>query len=319
MKNTHQLFYTIIMLCLCQAIFFVAMKNILNSYETFSIDEYSSLETEKIPIMNGISRGFHPTYIYHKPIELPYKSYSQVKQDFMVHALIKAGNKNGETPFFIDLAANDALDLSNTVALELSGWDGVCIEPNPIYWYDLARLRKCTIIGAFVGGSVDGEEVNVVLDRGTGGGIVGDEMDNKKNSPFKEERRNTVSLLTVFKETNTPRVIDYFSFDVEGAESLVLEHFPWDLYKFKVMTIERPRRELREKLTANGYTFIASLSIWGETLWIREELLNLSKTKIGEIITFFCMDTEQECCGNAASFWVNPFQGLDPEVIAMIE
>ena len=67
--------------------------------------------------------------------------------------------------FFVDLAANDALYLSNTFVLEKNGWEGVCIEANPEYWYGLASFRTCTIVGAAVGGKPedDGLEVNFAL------------------------------------------------------------------------------------------------------------------------------------------------------------
>jgi hypothetical protein len=36
--------------------------------------------------------------------------------------------------FFVDLAANHAVDLSNSLFLEQNGWKGICIEGNPQYW-----------------------------------------------------------------------------------------------------------------------------------------------------------------------------------------
>jgi hypothetical protein len=55
------------------------------------------------------------------------KWFSQVHQDEIVVDLL------GKQGYFIDLAANDAKDFSNTLALERNGlqWQGLCIEPNP--------------------------------------------------------------------------------------------------------------------------------------------------------------------------------------------
>jgi hypothetical protein len=53
------------------------------------------------------------------------ESFAQVHQDEIVLDLI------GPNGYFIDLAANDAKDLTNTLALERHGWDGLCVEPNP--------------------------------------------------------------------------------------------------------------------------------------------------------------------------------------------
>lgn len=60
------------------------------------------------------------------------------------------------------------------------GWDGICIEGNPIYWAKLSR-RKCMVVGAVVG-KVDDQVVtfndrNVDPDNaeksGAWGGIAG--------------------------------------------------------------------------------------------------------------------------------------------------
>jgi hypothetical protein len=74
--------------------------------------------------------------------------YSQSKHDQLVIGLLC----NKRESFFIDLAANDARKISNTYALERSfGWEGICIEPNPEYWFDLFRFLTCKVVAAIVG------------------------------------------------------------------------------------------------------------------------------------------------------------------------
>ena len=52
--------------------------------------------------------------------------------------------------FFIDLAANWPVLLSNSLALERDyGWEGMCIEPQPEMLLELAH-RKCDVIAAVV-------------------------------------------------------------------------------------------------------------------------------------------------------------------------
>ena len=73
--------------------------------------------------------------------------FSQFRQDEVVARLLK-GKRNG---FYIDLAANDAIRISNTYALEkYFGWKGLCLEPNPVYWSGLA-YRNCEVVAAVVG------------------------------------------------------------------------------------------------------------------------------------------------------------------------
>ena len=97
------------------------------------------------------------------------------------------------------------------------------------------------------------------------------------------EKRNLVSLMTVFNETNVPRVIDYLSLDVEGAESLVMEHFPWTYYTIKIVTIERPKRDLIRLLHSMGYEEVSVLSTWGESLWIHKASVLLSQEEIDTV------------------------------------
>ena len=250
-------------------------------------------QTDSKPIANSISRGFRPVYVYSKANPPNANQYSQSKQDVLVIALTKANDEiissvqsvlNSTAavtrkPFFVDLAANDAVLLSNTLLLEKNGWEGVCIEPNPRYWYNLASYRTCTIVGAFLGGTPDedGKEVDVKLSNGVYGGIVGEGMDNTGGG---EEKRNLVSITTVFKETNVPKVIDYLSLDVEGAELLVMQNFPWEKYRFRWMTIERPKDALVDLLQSHGYKKVMTIAKFGEILFYHTEEVALSEEVI---------------------------------------
>ena len=68
-------------------------------------------------------------------------SYAQLGQDLIVSYLL--GCIQGG--YFVDLAANDAIVLSNTAGLEATfGWRGVCVEPNPTYWAGYGQ-RRCQL------------------------------------------------------------------------------------------------------------------------------------------------------------------------------
>jgi hypothetical protein len=146
--------------------------------------------------------------------------FAQVNQDKLLLELI------GSNGYFIDLATNDAKEWSNTLALEKHGWNGLCTEPNPTYWYGLSH-RKCTVVGALVGGLKEQAEVQF---RGVFGGIVG-RMDTKlanrkKGGQAPKEKRYTVPLKDVFTKFQVPKVVDYLSLDVEGPELLIMKNFP---------------------------------------------------------------------------------------------
>jgi hypothetical protein len=216
------------------------------------------------------------------------KWFSQVGQDQEVHKLLG----NLEEGYFVDLASNDATMISNSYALEtFHGWNGLCIEANAKYWARLA-FRKCKVIGAVVG-KTRMEEVefnfgskaqsNVIYhhqkyDSGAMGGIVGNDMDNKKHKVNAERqnlvKRYTVPLEEIFQRHDAPKTIDYFSLDVEGAESMIMLGFPFQKYKFRILSIERPKDDLRQLLQSNNYTYVQNLGKFGETIWAHASEMN---------------------------------------------
>lgn len=264
----------------------------------------------KIKVDNA---NFRPVYIYSNRKnalqELPKREeytafdnrqqfpFSQVCQDLIIFNLMnshiakqKSGQKNF---FFVDLAANHAWKLSNTLYLEQNGWDGLCIEGSPEYWYDLAHSRNCTVFGAFVGGNEneDGNRIEVALGSAFGG-IISEDMDNKPGKISRKTSaqvtREIVSFSTILKISNSPKVIDYLSLDVEGAETLILQDFPFDQYTFRFMTIERPKPDLEKLLNNHGYREVMKLVYWGETLWIHEKSVLLSKKEIVGLAKEIC-------------------------------
>jgi len=52
-----------------------------------------------------------------------------------------------------------------------------------------------------------------------------------------------------------------------------MKDFPFTKYQVNIMTIERPKQELRTLLTENSLVFVMNLTTWGETLWVHNSLL----------------------------------------------
>jgi hypothetical protein len=176
--------------------------------------------------------------------------HSQTSQDFIIAALF---NETQGPHYFIDLASNDAVALSNTLALERDfGWEGLCIEPNPKYWEHLV-FRKCHVLAALIGDDRDAL-VDVMFGTGAFGGIVADNLDNKPEFGRSGQRRTT-TFANVLQRFQVPKVIHYFSLDVEGAEDMVMNTFPWDQYTFLAITVERPSVQLKQTLKEQGYVY----------------------------------------------------------------
>lgn len=194
---------------------------------------------------------------------------SQCHQDLLVASLLRE-QKNG---YFVDLAANDAVNLSNTYRLEqLHQWTGICIEPNAMYWAHLAH-RRCHVAAAVVGkdrmAEVHFRTYRDMWRRAASGGI--DELIDPSipKSNEKPIKLFTVTVDEILERYDAPSVMEYLSLDIEGAEYLVMKDFPFDRYKFKVMTVERPSQELTDLLFENGYLYLAGNNEDGmETAWI---------------------------------------------------
>ena len=183
--------------------------------------------------------------------------------------------------FFVDLAATDGFHENNTFFLEKKlKWKGICIEPNRKFFNKLKKTRSakcyCQIITS------KKSNVEYIINGGVGG-IIGDEFDNnqKKRSHLidkarekdKIETRKSESFYEVLKKAKAPKIIDYLSLDVEGAEFEVFKNFPFDKYKFMSMTIERPPKELNKLLFKNGYKFVKNFKVDG--FYIHKSLQNV--------------------------------------------
>jgi len=197
--------------------------------------------------------------------------FSQAGQDELVVGLLR-GKRDG---YFVDLASNDATVDSNTFALERDyRWNGLCVEPNPRYWHKLAHYRpRCNVVAAVVGGaSHRGDEILFrYANRGGHGGIAGPGFDNAGWlwRSFAQVAF-VVPLLEILDRNGAPHVIDYLSLDVEGAESFVLMNFPFEKYRVNIVTVERPKDDIRAYLKSQGYSYSKRIARFGEVVFVHE-------------------------------------------------
>ena len=203
-------------------------------------------------------------------------SFSSKDQDYWVINDIFKGKRNG---YFVDLASTSGILENNTFLLEKRyGWNGICIEPNPIFFKRMLKNRKCHKENIVVT-SLDNEKVEFAFNGGIGG-IIGENYDNKPSkrgnliTNLRNNKRvknlSSLSLKTILEKYQSPKIIDYLSLDVEGAEYDVLKNFPFDKYKFLTITIERPPEKLNKLLFKNGYIFVKNHKV--DTFYIHKDL-----------------------------------------------
>ena len=185
--------------------------------------------------------------------------------------------------FFVDLAATNGLLENNTFVLErYFNWNGIAIEPNNLFYNQLKKNRKCICDNSVIGSITSEIEF---LENGPIGGIVGDKFDNnylKRSKLINEFKKNikkkTMNTLeSVLDKNQAPKIIDYLSLDVEGAETEVLINFPFEKYTFLAMSIERPSPELNKLLFNNGYVFVKNFKV--DTFYVHKSIENLKQIK----------------------------------------
>jgi len=153
--------------------------------------------------------------------------------------------------YFLNVGAMDGITADNTYVLEKEyGWNGLSLEPYGIHFNVLKKRRKNVIPKALYskdGYSIFNGAASSLVNRGAGfGGFL----------------VPTVTFKTLFKEFEVPRVIDYISLDIEGAEYEALTQFPFDTHLSILWTIEHNyyvhkddtlKNQIKEIMLKNGY------------------------------------------------------------------
>ena len=200
-------------------------------------------------------------------VETASKHYSQFGQDEWVAKLFR-GKRNG---YFIEMGAADGVFLSNTLFLEKKfGWTGLLVEPTRNFQRLVKNRPGCVSDNSCVASErkiVNLFEAYLLTDSSedTIMSIVRDDLDIKDYKTINDghdlvcERAyqvNAVPLEEILLKHSVPKVVDYFSLDVEGQEYEVLKNFPFQEYTFMCLGVECPTVELHELLEKKGYIYI---------------------------------------------------------------
>jgi FkbM family methyltransferase len=171
--------------------------------------------------------------------------YSQAGQDEWV--LKKTQNKkNG---YFIDIGAYNGIEYSNSFYLEKNlGWEGICIEPDKNNYEKLIKARNCICKNLAVT-NFKGEVPFINSE-------MGSKIVNESDINIDCDRLDNILI-----SNNAPAFIDYLSIDVEGKEIDIISDFPFDRWRFGLITIEHNlycdgdyrKKEIMKILTKNGY------------------------------------------------------------------
>jgi FkbM family methyltransferase len=176
--------------------------------------------------------------------------------------------KNKEHGYFVEIGACDGINESQCYIFEKQlNWDGICVEPQKSYRYDLTKNRKCVSFNA-ISDSNEIIEFTEIPNKNMCSGITKkiDDLENKRNFKIENFRTNDIkynvdciTLKVLLDNHNSPKIIDCVAIDAEGCElCIVKKFFEENNHKYKVLafSLETNKTDLKminEILINNQY------------------------------------------------------------------
>ena len=184
---------------------------------------------------------------------------------------------NTSNGYFVELGANDGITQSNTKHFELyKGWRGVLIEPSPKQFKKLKRFRNsrnlfynCACVSFdFPKATIELLYSNLMSVALEGRNDIQDPLAHAIAGESHSEREKTFkfqaqarTLQSILDESNSPKLIDLLSLDVEGGELEVLGGVDFERTNFRYIIIEtRSISAVRQFLADRNYKEIAQLT-----------------------------------------------------------
>lgn len=185
---------------------------------------------------------------------------------------------NYDSGFFVELGANDGMAQSNSLYFEkYRGWRGLLVEPSPHNFLKCRKNRSsqnsicCAACVAF---DYEPEFVRMAYSNlmSTALSLESDILDPQAHVKLGQQflQNSEVlfeygalarSLNDLLHDAHAPKVIDFLSLDVEGAELEVLRGINYKEYRFKYILVEcRNFERMDNYLSQQGYHFLKNLS-----------------------------------------------------------
>ncbi|MGL4811978.1 MAG: FkbM family methyltransferase [Beijerinckiaceae bacterium] len=173
-----------------------------------------------------------------------------------------------ERGFYVDVGGNHPIVASNTFRLDLMGWEGVAIEPNPDLVRRYARLRPhCRVVQNAVGDD-DGtlEFITFNLDQcNTFDPALADKARSRGAIETGRQPVKVRKLGDILAETAGDRLIDVMSIDIEGFEMAAFRSNDWARWTPAIILAEDhvptgedfTQSELARYLNTRGYWLVS--------------------------------------------------------------
>ncbi len=163
--------------------------------------------------------------------------------------------------FYIECGANDGVNQSNTWYYEKKlNWKGLLIEPIDDIYKELKKNRSDknfffnTALKSFTN-----KKNHIFLNYDKNDSLTTTSGNDYKDREIKRVSANNLNELLV--SINSPKIIDFFSLDVEGDEFEVLGGINFKKYSFKFILIEsKSINKLKIFLKNYNYKYVEKLS-----------------------------------------------------------
>ena len=206
----------------------------------------------------------------------PGRSFGRDGLDSRVMGII--GLRRG---YYVEVGANDGVTQSNTLLFENSGgWRGLLIEPIPEIYKELrhnrSSARNFILNGALVSSDFDGDSLQlysagqmslpVIPTVDVKNPLAHAEEGLRVQSKISDMELSTVAVSAItlneaLRRAKAPKVIDFFSLDVEGWEIEVLKGVNFASWDFRWVLVEtRSLEDLKVFMLTRGFTFHSQVS-----------------------------------------------------------
>jgi FkbM family methyltransferase len=180
--------------------------------------------------------------------------------------------------FYVELGANDGITQSNTYFLERGfGWRGLLIEPAPHNFLKcLVNRSKLNTVccAACVSFEYKDKFVEIIYSNlmSTPSGVESDIEDPEMQAERGVGRlppgevtftygAKAATLNSLLIQSGAPRLVDFLSLDVEGAEIEVLKGVDHAFHRFKYILVEcRNFSKINDYLGLHDYEYVEALS-----------------------------------------------------------
>lgn len=228
--------------------------------------------------MLSLSKALIPPIVLNvlRSIRLKLKKYhGQWKIDQQIEKYV-----NFDGGYYVELGAVDGIGLSNTLYFERSrNWSGLLVEPVPHNFLKCLANRPAAknkiFCNACVGFEYKEKFVEMIYSHymSTAIGLDSDIEDPHAHAESGKNYLGTtdekififgasaIPLNDLLQGAQAPKVIDFLSLDVEGAELEVLKGIDHSTYQFKIMCVEsRDPVRITNYLSTFGYEYLEQIS-----------------------------------------------------------